>query len=98
MQLLKRRLSDLVKSVAAYYAKNNIRVNVITPALVETPMAQRAAGDEQILQFIQTKQPLDGGRIGKPEDANGLAVYFMSDLIEIHNRANRGCRWWLGTE
>lgn len=68
------------KSIAAYYAKNNIRVNVITPALVETPMAKRAAGDEQILQFIHTKQPLDGGRIGKPEDANGLAVYFMSDL------------------
>jgi NAD(P)-dependent dehydrogenase (short-subunit alcohol dehydrogenase family) len=71
------------KSIAAYYAKNNIRVNVITPALVETPMAKRAAGDEQILQFIHTKQPLDGGRIGKPEDANGLAVYFMSDLSKF---------------
>ncbi len=67
------------KSVAAYYAKNNIRINVIVPALVETPMAQRAAGDEKILSFIKTKQPLDGGRIGKPEDLNGLAVYFMSD-------------------
>jgi NAD(P)-dependent dehydrogenase (short-subunit alcohol dehydrogenase family) len=71
------------KSIAAYYAKNDIRVNVITPALVETPMAKRAAGDEQILQFIHTKQPLDGGRIGKPEDANGLSVYFMSDLSKF---------------
>lgn len=67
------------KSVAAYYAKENIRVNVIAPALVETPMAQRAAGDAAILDFIKTKQPLDGGRIGEPEDTNGLAVYFMSD-------------------
>lgn len=67
------------KSIAAYYAKNNIRINVIAPALVETPMAQRAANDETILNFIKTKQPLDGGRIGQPEDLDGLAVYFMSD-------------------
>jgi len=67
------------KSIAAYYAKNNIRINVIAPALVETPMAQRAAEDETILSFIKTKQPLDGGRICNPSDLDGLAVYFMSN-------------------
>ena len=67
------------KSIAAYYAKDNIRINVIAPALVETPMAQRAATDENILSFIKTKQPLDGGRISEPGDMDGLAIYFMSD-------------------
>ena len=67
------------KTVAAYYAKDNIRVNVIAPAVTETPMAQRAANDEAILEFLKTKQPLDGGRIGHPSDNDGLAVYFMSD-------------------
>ncbi|MBI1781079.1 MAG: SDR family oxidoreductase [Sphingobacteriales bacterium] len=67
------------KSIAAYYAKQNIRINVIAPALVETPMAQRAANDENIQSFIKTKQPLDGGRIGHADDLDGLAVYFMSD-------------------
>ena len=67
------------KSIASYYAKDDIRVNVIAPALVETPMAQRAANNPEILSFIKTKQPLDGGRIGSPEDCDGLAVYFMSD-------------------
>ena len=67
------------RSIAAFYAKNNIRVNVIAPALVETPMAQRAANDEAILSFVKTKQPLDGGRIGYSKDLDGLAVYFMSD-------------------
>jgi len=67
------------KAIAAYYAKDNIRVNVIAPAVVETPMAQRAANDENILAFIKTKQPLDTGRIGAPRDTDGLAVYFMSD-------------------
>jgi len=67
------------KAVASYYAKDNIRVNVIAPGLVETPMAERASHDETILSFIKTKQPLDKGRNGKPSDNDGLAVYFMSD-------------------
>ncbi|MCW3120387.1 MAG: bacC3 [Chitinophagaceae bacterium] len=71
------------KSIASYYAKNNIRVNVIAPGLVETPMAQRAAGDEKIQAYIQTKQPLDGGRIGDAADLDGLAVYFMSGLSKF---------------
>ncbi|MBT8043999.1 MAG: SDR family oxidoreductase, partial [Verrucomicrobiae bacterium] len=61
-----------------YYADQDIRANVIAPALVETPMAQRAAKDETIQNFIQTKQPLDGGRIGCPEDLDGLATYLLS--------------------
>jgi NAD(P)-dependent dehydrogenase (short-subunit alcohol dehydrogenase family) len=75
----KAAIIGFTKSIAAYYAKNNIRINVIAPALVETPMAQRAANDEVILNFIKTKQPLDGGRIGQPEDLDGLAIYFMSE-------------------
>jgi NAD(P)-dependent dehydrogenase (short-subunit alcohol dehydrogenase family) len=67
------------KSIAAYYAKDNIRINVIAPAVIETPMAQRAASDEEIISFLKTKQPLDGGRIGNTADVDGLAVYFMSD-------------------
>ena len=75
----KSAVVGFTKSIAAYYAKDNIRINVIAPALVETPMAQRAANDEEINSFIRTKQPLDGGRIGKPQDLDGMAVYFMSD-------------------
>jgi NAD(P)-dependent dehydrogenase (short-subunit alcohol dehydrogenase family) len=67
------------KSIAAYYAKDNIRVNVIAPSVAKTPMAQRAANDKEILSFLKTKQPLDGGRIGRPSDSDGLAIYFMSD-------------------
>lgn len=71
------------KSIAAYYAQYGIRINVLLPALVETPMAQRAANDATIMNFIKTKQPLDGGRIGRPEDLDGLAVYFMSDYSKF---------------
>ncbi len=71
------------KSVAATYAKENIRVNVIAPALVETPMAERAARDNTILKFIKTKQPLDGGRIGNPQDLDGAASLLLSDLARF---------------
>ena len=71
------------KSIAAYYAPNNIRINVLAPALVETPMSQRASRDETILNFIKTKQPLDGGRNGHVSDLDGAAVYFMSDASKF---------------
>ena len=67
------------RAIASYYATSDIRVNLIAPALVETPMAQRAANDEKILSFIKTKQPLGGGRIASPSDVDGAGVYFMSD-------------------
>jgi NAD(P)-dependent dehydrogenase (short-subunit alcohol dehydrogenase family) len=41
-------------------------------------MAQRAAHDQQIQRYIRTKQPLDGGRIGQPEDADAAAVFLLS--------------------
>jgi len=67
------------KSIAAAYVKNDIRINVIAPGLIETPMAKRASTDEKILSFIKNKQPLEGGRIGLPQDLLGIALYFMSD-------------------
>jgi NAD(P)-dependent dehydrogenase (short-subunit alcohol dehydrogenase family) len=75
----KAAIIGLTKSAAAHYAPNNIRFNVLAPALVATPMSQRAQGDEAILEFIKTKQPLDGGRIGLPSDLDSAAVFFMSD-------------------
>ena len=47
--------------------------------MVETPMAKRAAENDEILDFIRHKQPLDRGRIGKPEDLDALAVCLLSD-------------------
>ena len=75
----KSAVIGFTKSTAGYYAPAGIRFNVLAPALVATPMSHRAQNDTDILDFIRTKQPLDGGRIGQPADCDGAAVFFMSD-------------------
>lgn len=75
----KSAVIGFARSCAAYYAPQAIRFNVVAPALVETPMAKRAANDQTILDFIRTKQPLDGGRIGQPEDLDAAVVWLLSD-------------------
>jgi NAD(P)-dependent dehydrogenase (short-subunit alcohol dehydrogenase family) len=74
----KAAIVGLSQSAAAYYAPHNIRVNVIAPALVATPMSRRAQENTEILDFIRTKQPLEGGRIGRPEDLDAAAIFFLS--------------------
>ena len=75
----KAAIIGLTSAAAAHYARQNIRFNVLAPALVATPMSQRAQGNEAIMDFIAAKQPLDGGRIGQPEDLDSASVFFMSD-------------------
>ena len=71
------------KSLAAYYAKDNIRVNVVAPALVETPMSGRARENEAIMEFVKLKQPLDGGRVGMPEDLDGAVVFLLGPAAQF---------------
>jgi NAD(P)-dependent dehydrogenase (short-subunit alcohol dehydrogenase family) len=79
----KSAVIGFTKSIAAYYAPKNIRCNILAPGLVNTPMAQRAATDRAIQKFIKQKQPLDGGRIGQPNDLDAAAIYFMSDASKF---------------
>jgi NAD(P)-dependent dehydrogenase (short-subunit alcohol dehydrogenase family) len=79
----KSALIGLCKSMAAYYSPFNIRINIIAPGLVKTPMSKRALEDEDIMHFIQGKQPLDGGRVALPQDADGAAVFLLSDYSKF---------------
>ena len=75
----KAGIEGMTLGCAAYYAKHGIRFNVIAPGSVETPMSRRAAGDAEIQQFLKTKQPLDGGRMGRPEDLDEAVIFLLSD-------------------
>ena len=74
----KAAIIGFTKATASYYAPQNIRCNVIAPALVSTPMSRRAVEDEEIMDFVATKQPLDGGRAGVPQDLDGAALFLLS--------------------
>ena len=69
----------LTLSAASFYAPRGIRFNAIAPGLIETPMSARAQQDPAIRRFIAMKQPLDGGRIGRPSDLDAAALFFLSD-------------------
>ncbi len=79
----KAAIIALTQSAAAYYASDNIRFNAIAPGLTDTPMAQRARTDDAIQSFVQSKQPLDGGRMATPQDLDGLAVLLLSDAAKF---------------
>ena len=79
----KSAVIGLTKSTAAYYAPKNIRINAVAPSLIDTPMSERAKANDEIMRFVSAKQPLDGGRIGLPEDLNGAAIFLMSDAAKF---------------
>jgi len=67
----------LTRAMAATYAKEGIRCNVVCPGLIETPMSRRAQEDAAIRARLPELQPLTGD-FGKPEDVAEAALYLAT--------------------
>jgi NAD(P)-dependent dehydrogenase (short-subunit alcohol dehydrogenase family) len=71
----------LTKSMAIDYGAENIRVNAVCPSFIETDLTaevlRRAPDPAAVRRERIGVHPL--GRLGKPEDIAGLAVYLASD-------------------
>lgn len=74
----KGAIISLATTMAAAYAHERIRVNVIAPSLTATPMAQRAADDPATVEFARRKQPLVDGFLQADDIAPG-AIYLLGD-------------------
>jgi dehydrogenase/reductase SDR family protein 4 len=73
----KAALISLTKVMAAEWAADGIRANAICPGLIQTKFSAALWQDEANLQRFLAEIPL--GRIGRPEDLVGLAVFLASD-------------------
>jgi NAD(P)-dependent dehydrogenase (short-subunit alcohol dehydrogenase family) len=71
----------LTKSMAIDYGRENIRVNAICPSFVETELTAalmaQVPDPASVRRERTASHPI--GRLGRPEDVAGLAVYLASD-------------------
>ena len=74
----KGAILGMSRALAAYYAPQRIRVNVIAPALVRTPMSARAQADPEVLELMKAKQPLAEDLIDA-HDVARAALFLLGD-------------------
>ena len=77
--MAKAGLHSLTQHLAMELAQHNIRVNAVSPAVVETPIYQGFIPKEDVhstLQGFNSFHPL--GRVGTPEDVASTVVYLLS--------------------
>lgn len=69
---------QLTKTAAIEYAKQNVRVNVICPGVIATPMVDRAiGGSEEARKAFTATEPV--GRFGTAEEVANVALFLASD-------------------
>ncbi len=73
----KSALEGLAVSLAAEFAANKIRVNVIAPSLTNTPLAANLLSSPERIEASDKRHPL--GRIGTAKEVADAAEFLLSD-------------------
>ena len=66
----------MTETLALELAPYNIKVNAISPGMIDTPMVADFKGDPKILEATLARVPL--GRVGKPEEVSNLVLFLAS--------------------
>jgi NAD(P)-dependent dehydrogenase (short-subunit alcohol dehydrogenase family) len=72
----KAAIEGFARSLAAEYAPN-IRVNVVAPSLVNTPLAKRLLNNDKKIEMMSERHPLK--RVGEASDIAEIALFLLSD-------------------
>ena len=67
----------MTKGAAKGYGQYGIRVNAVSPGLIDTPMVRPGLEDEELLNKVIKNYPL--GRIGQPKDIAEAVIWLCSD-------------------
>lgn len=67
----------LTRVVAKDYARFGIRCNAIVPGATETPLTDEIFADQEVRRALTSATAL--GRLGRPDDLVGIAVFLASD-------------------
>lgn len=73
----KGAVEGLALALAAEFAAQQIRVNVVAPSLTDTPMSQSLLNSPEKREISAKRHPLS--RIGQPEDISNLITFLLSD-------------------
>jgi NAD(P)-dependent dehydrogenase (short-subunit alcohol dehydrogenase family) len=74
----KHGVIGLTKTAALEYGREGVRVNAISPGVIETPMVERAAAaNPEMIDAVSEATPM--GRVGDPEEIGDAAVWLCSD-------------------
>jgi NAD(P)-dependent dehydrogenase (short-subunit alcohol dehydrogenase family) len=73
----KHGVMGLTKSAALETARSGIRINVLCPAVIETPMGERLWGAPEAKKFALGLHPI--GRFGTPLEVAEAVVWMCSD-------------------
>jgi NAD(P)-dependent dehydrogenase (short-subunit alcohol dehydrogenase family) len=74
----KHGIIGLTKTAALENAKTGIRVNVVCPGVIKTPMVSRSTGDKkEIIEQYEKLEPM--GRLGNPEEIAEAVIWLCSD-------------------
>jgi len=74
----KHGVIGLTKTAALEYGREDVRVNAISPGVIETPMVERAeAANPEMIEAVSESTPM--GRIGEPDEIGDAAVWLCSD-------------------
>lgn len=73
----KGAVEGLAKSLAAEFAANKIRVNVIAPSLTDTPLAKNLLSSPEKREASAKRHPI--ARVGTTHDLASAAMFLLSD-------------------